>query len=142
MRKELDDALCKKFPKIFKDRKGDMRQTAMCWGFMCGDGWYKLIETLCELLMWDESTRKQHKKPPVATQVKEKFGTLRFYVNGANERQHHFIEFAEYMSGKICESCGTMEGIYHTKGWIRTTCQPCDEKLLAARAEEAKSTGT
>lgn len=50
MRKELDEKLCEDFPKIFAGRHGDMRQTCMCWGFECGDGWYDLIHDLCELI--------------------------------------------------------------------------------------------
>lgn len=47
MRKELDDLLCKKYPKIFKDRHGDKMETLMCWGFDIGDGWFHIIDTLC-----------------------------------------------------------------------------------------------
>ncbi len=45
MRKELDEALCAKYPLIFKDRNADMRTTAMCWGLECGDGWYNIIDS-------------------------------------------------------------------------------------------------
>lgn len=47
MNNELDKKLCEKYPKIFKDRYADMRTTAMCWGFECGDGWYNIIDRLC-----------------------------------------------------------------------------------------------
>ena len=50
MRKDLDEALCAKYPLIFQDRNADMRTTAMCWGFECGDGWYNLIDVLCSKL--------------------------------------------------------------------------------------------
>ena len=50
MRKELDEALCAKYPLIFRDRNGDMQHTAMCWGFSCGDGWYPLIDQLCKTI--------------------------------------------------------------------------------------------
>jgi len=53
MRKELDEALCAKYPLIFKDRNADMRTTAMCWGLECGDGWYNIIDVLCGLLTSD-----------------------------------------------------------------------------------------
>jgi hypothetical protein len=53
MRKELDEALCAKYPLIFKDRHADMRTTAMCWGLECGDGWYNIIDILCGLLTSD-----------------------------------------------------------------------------------------
>ena len=50
MRKELDEALCAKYPLIFKDRNADMRHTAMCWGCECGDRWYNIIDIVCGLL--------------------------------------------------------------------------------------------
>lgn len=53
MTKELDEKLCKTYPKIFADRFGDMRTTAMCWGFDCDDGWYKIIDLLCSNLQWN-----------------------------------------------------------------------------------------
>ena len=48
MRKELDELLCAKYPKIFRDRNAPMSQTSMCWGFDCGDGWFNIIDALCD----------------------------------------------------------------------------------------------
>lgn len=59
MSPELDDALCKKYPEIFVDRRGKPSATAMCWGFDCGDGWYAIIDVLCGLLMNDAYRAKQ-----------------------------------------------------------------------------------
>jgi hypothetical protein len=47
MKTELDEELCKKYPKIFRDRHASMMTTAMCWGFECGEGWYSIINHLC-----------------------------------------------------------------------------------------------
>lgn len=158
MRKELDEALCAKYPEVFKNRNGDMRTTAMCWGFECGDGWYNLIDTLCSLLTsqyrqskesyeyakeclekndgkthWgkpitaEEVEEKRLKmieeseKIPVAVQVKEKFGGLRFYVDRASEKHYNYITFAESMSYHICEECGS-PGKTYTDGWHMTLC--------------------
>ena len=52
MKKELDDLLCSKYPKIFAERHADPLQTAMCWGFACGDGWYPLIDNLCSQIQF------------------------------------------------------------------------------------------
>lgn len=46
MSPELDAALCKEFPKLYRDRNGDMRKTCMVWGFTCGDGWYSIVYLL------------------------------------------------------------------------------------------------
>lgn len=43
MKQELQDNLYKEFPEIFKQKNLSMKETAMCWGIECGDGWYTLI---------------------------------------------------------------------------------------------------
>lgn len=47
MKQELDDKLCAKYPRLFRDRHAPMTETCMCWGFDCGDGWYNIINQLC-----------------------------------------------------------------------------------------------
>lgn len=157
MRKELDEALCAKYPLIFKDRNADMRTTAMCWGLECGDGWYNIIDILCGLLTSDyrqaqsryESIKdlvdqprwegskdiitqekideakvrldEEAAKVPVAVQVKEKFGGLRFYVQAATDKHYQYISFAESMSYRTCEECGN-PGKTYTDGWHMTLC--------------------
>ena len=58
-------------------------------------------------------------------QVKEKYGGLRFYVNGADDRYYGMIDFAESMSMRICEICGTWGTLVDTKGWLKTLCDSC-----------------
>jgi len=157
MKQELDEALCAKYPLIFKDRNADMRMTAMCWGFECGDGWYNIIDVLCGLLTskyrqakerydyraevgvggilygtrtvtqedLDEAKQKMEEeaaKVPVASQVKEKFGGLRFYVQAATDEHYNYITFAESMSYRTCEVCGN-PGKPYTDGWHSTLCE-------------------
>lgn len=76
MDKRLEKILVDKYPVIFRDYGGDMRQTCMAWGMDCGDGWFKLIDDMCE-----QVTKLIENKPykVIASQVKEKFGGLRFY---------------------------------------------------------------
>ena len=95
MKQELDELLCQRYPKIFVNRHGDPKQTLMCWGFECGDGWYNII--------------------------KEKFGTLRFYTNGGNEQIYGMIRMAESMSAVTCEECGA-PGKSRGRSWIYTAC--------------------
>lgn len=47
MKKEFDDFLVKRYPQLFKERKGDPSKTAMTSGFQCGDGWFNLLNMLC-----------------------------------------------------------------------------------------------
>jgi hypothetical protein len=60
----------------------------------------------------------------VASQIKEKFGTLRFYYNGGDEYIHGLVAMAETMSARTCESCGAPAKSTNN-GWITTMCQPC-----------------
>ena len=123
MNKNLDEKLCEKYPKIFKQRNMSMKATCMCWGFECDDRWYWLLDHLCSQLQWDID----HNKYPQleAVQVKEKFGTLRFYVSGSNEEQQAIISFAELLSGSICERCGSTDEVTQTSGWIQSLCKKC-----------------
>jgi len=63
------------------------------------------------------------------TQIKEKFGGLRFYYNGGDDYIHGMCWIAESMSYKICETCGSTENVHQTKGgWITTICDKCEQK--------------
>ena len=128
MREELDNALCQKYPKIFVNRGADMKESCMYWGFSCGDGWYDLLDRLCESIQGyidNNSTEKNPIPQLVAEQVKEKFGTLRFYTSGGDRLIDGMIWFAESMSGSVCEVCGnlgTRNSGGWNRGWIRTLC--------------------
>ena len=132
MKAELDEKLVKKYPLIFKDRFEDMRTTAMCWGFSCGDGWYDLIDSLCSTIQGhiDNSKKYGNSEIPqvVATQVKEKYGTLRFYYYGGDEYVSGAVMLAELMSSRICEVCGK-PGRTRPGGWIRTLCDQHAEEM-------------
>lgn len=124
MNDNLDRILFQKYPKIFANRNGNIRETAMCWGFECGDGWYWLIDELCASLQWN--TDKNNHPQVVASQVKEKFGTLRFYTQGENDMQRGMIILAQEISARVCEECGSTENVKQTEGgWIKTLCSVC-----------------
>ena len=180
---ELDQKLCEKFPKIFRDRNAPMTETCMCWGLDVNNGWYDLIDMMCTTVqghinnnrkdrvsaylynrvlrqalrgklepielyhskgraltdwhrkMIDDAIReKKFRIVPdkceqvVATQVKEKFGTLRFYYVGGDDYCDGVISFTENMSSIICEDCGNA-GRIRNRGWIRTLC---DTHAIAA----------
>lgn len=129
MKKELEDYLINKFPKLYKEC--DANDPFTLFGFECGDGWFRLILWTSRYLQEyiDQQNKWAEKYPdkylPVkqikVMQVKEKFATLRFYVHGGNERTETIISFAEYISGFICESTGRTDNIGVNKnGWIKT----------------------
>ena len=60
-------------------------------------------------------------KQVVADQVKEKFGTLRFYYSGGDDTIHGMVRMAESMSALTCEECGA-PGTQRHGGWVHTYC--------------------
>jgi len=174
MKRELDEYLCKTYPKMMVNRNKSMMETCMCWGFECGDGWFQIINQLMGNIQhhidwkiqqrdWaikynemvaqckngifdlfeadmqsvlDEEYKEKRLKdiidgdfrtvPEPITQVtldqvKEKFGTLRFYYSGGDDYIRGMVTMAESMSGVTCEECGK-PGTSTSGGWIKTAC--------------------
>lgn len=122
MNNELDTLLCERYLLIFADRNGDITRSGMPFGFECGDGWFSLIDALCERLQF--STDHDGSPQVVASQVKEKWGALCFYVHSASEEQWGMIRMAEAMSGRICEECGQHGQVLVNGSVFLTRCQP------------------
>jgi hypothetical protein len=93
----------------------------MCFGFECGDGWYSIIDNLCQQLVRLGGCE--------AVQVKEKFGGLRFYIDEGSAEQFEAIEQAERDSLKTCEVCGSMTDVaLRGHAWVKTLCLQCFDK--------------
>ena len=131
MKQELQDKLFEKYPKIFRQKGLPMQQTCMCWGICCGDGWYNIIDTLCHNIQSHVVVRGEDVGVE-ATQVKEKFGGLRFYYDGGDSFVRGLCLMAEGLSCRTCEECGS-PGTQNEKGWINTLCNPCREELMESR---------
>ena len=171
MNAELEQKLFTKYPKIFRDTNKSPQESCMAFGLEVGDGWYNLIDVLCEAVTYtfttsvevdaedgkrlaiDPYTDRDGKimyffnvKPPqvVADQVKEKFGTLRFYyhleysednlslvetkkypeLDIINKRYADYIDgivhFADIASARTCEVSGAEGEMHSRKGWFKT----------------------
>jgi hypothetical protein len=112
MNVELARQLRHTFPRLFDHADGP-------YPFRGGDGWYHLI---C-----DVATQLLALEPPEAavhvTQVKEKFGDLRFYTRAQlSAASQRLIEDAEARSFTICEACGAPGALQHRGGWYRRRC--------------------
>lgn len=91
--------------------KGWMRQ------IQCDNGWLKLIaECHSELFSLDPNFKIQ--------QIKEKFGTLRFYASPS--KQEYFEDFRqiidkyEQLSARTCEMTGMKGVLMKREGWYKT----------------------
>jgi len=128
MTKEKQLELVAKYPKIFKNYGGDKMHTCMHWGIEFDDGWYDLIDKCLEKLQYfcDLCTTQEREVQVVADQMKEKYGTLRFYytVYGGNDVEGSIIsdivEEAEYKSGRICEVSGDSGTLCQRGWWYKT----------------------
>lgn len=120
MRQELDELICRTFPLLYRDRRAPMTQTAMCWGFP-GDGWFSLLWE-CSAAIEAELAKLPEGERPCAVQVKEKFGTLRFYMSGENDAISAAIRRAEERSRVECEDCGAA-GEVRGHGWLYCSCE-------------------
>lgn len=85
------------------------------FGIECGKGWHPLIKPILEAC--------QELDVEVA-QVKQKFGALRIYLDGAPSWLLDMCDLAEELSCYRCEECG-VEGKPRGNGWIRTLCDSC-----------------
>ena len=175
MKQELDEYLCKVYPKMMVNRNLHMTETCMCWGFECGDGWFQILNQLMGNIQhhidwkvrqrevaikfnnmaqqlkdgnsalfdeefkdminqeYKEKRRQELIEDPLREipdpvpqvtldQVKEKFGTLRFYYSGGDDYISGLVSMAESMSGVTCETCGK-PGTQSGGGWIKTVCK-------------------
>lgn len=119
-----------RFPLCFK-RKG----CCMEFGLQHGEGWNPIIENLLtkiEARLVDAGELGINSEHGFAIdQVKEKFGTLRFYVTGADDGIFDWIDEAEALSARTCEVCGKTGSLQIGNGryWVRTLCPECAEKL-------------
>jgi len=138
MKEELDKKLCEAFPNLYKDRDAPMNATAMCWGFP-DDGWFDLLwecseKIEAEILKMPEDQRGSYR----ASQVKEKFGTLRFYMTSETDAMEEAIRVAEEKSAVTCEVCGGPGNRDRDAGWIKTLCDSCDSARNKEREETMK----
>jgi hypothetical protein len=69
-------------------------------------------------------------------QIKEKFGTLRFYYQGGDDTIDGMVRMAESMSGVTCEECGD-PGKRRGSGWIYTACDAHTKPEHLKEQEEA-----
>ena len=70
----------------------------------------------------------------VVEQVKEKFGTLRFYYRGGDEQVFGMVRMAESMSACTCEVCGSPAQTGQHGGWVGTLCEQHTKEREVSRA--------
>ncbi len=130
MKDEFDKKITTDFPDMFQQiKRGEMRSTLIS-NIGCGDGWFNLIYDLCKEI---EPMR------PTVMQIKEKFGTLRFYCSfpkDYSEMGSAFIRIAEHKSAETCEECGEAGEFRVRSGWRMVSCDKCHDIYCKDHPEE------
>lgn len=104
MNDSLTRALYEEFPEPYSGRFKASEESSICWGFECGDGWYALLRSLSRELTNYGSSNPQFRVE--ATQVKAKFGSLRFHLRESTPTTGEFIDRAREVAGRTCELTG------------------------------------
>ena len=140
MSEELEyDAFSKsmetKYPKMFSKPYG---------GFAVGRGWWPILQALCANIQshtdWWNKNRETRPvvEQVVVEQIKEKFGGLRFYYTGGDDKVRGMVAMAEAWADRSCEECGA-PGTAGGKGWIKTLCPVHRAEADARYAERFKN---
>jgi hypothetical protein len=90
----------------------------------CGEGWRDLLERACARIRAAVQADGGSFK---ATQIKEKYASLRFYWDGSlseevNGKVEEAIDLAEARSACTCEECGEEGRLYQAGGVLLTRC--------------------
>lgn len=107
-----------------------IREITMTFFFRWRQLFNNIFQSFKNLLRkFKERNVKEYEWQVEATQIKEKFGGLRFYINGGDDYIYGMIDLAEHMSYNTCEICGDTKTVkLRGKGWLFTRCDDCPPK--------------
>ena len=151
MKQELQDKLKAQYPELLRNLDGDVTAAPLSmWGIECPNGWYHLLDMLCRTVSREVARiNKEHPELELkvaAEQIKEKFGTLRFYYSQDLRSDHEFqelapdlkakvdrstllirgaVSFAEDLSEKVCVGCGILTDNRSSAGFPYAQCVRC-----------------
>lgn len=97
-------------------------------------GWRKAFGTqLCEDLKRQMRMEKISIYDYRITEIKEKFGELRWYDNGHTREMSDIINKYEHISRNTCICCGKINVPMFDDGWLSPYCEDCFREQLVAR---------
>lgn len=123
MDKKLETEIIDRFRKFFPSDEDMKDETISClaFGFECMDGWYGLLVSLLT-----EISKETVPENFVIAQIKEKFGSLRFYVDNSTTEIYNIISKYEKLSETTCEVCGKTGKLQRgNTGWYSVRCDNC-----------------
>lgn len=122
MMNERIDRLREVYPKMYDN----------AYDVYVGPGWMTIVETLTAAIQsYIDRRNKFHETRPdkvqeveqvIVSQIKEKFGGLRFYYDGGDSYIDGMVDLAEHWAEKTCEECGKPGHLRKDLPWIKTLC--------------------
>lgn len=119
---DIIDTLCANIQNRI-DNAAQQREWAIKWNNDVNDPDYDWSDK-ASFIKREERNVPELIEQVVATQIKEKFGTLRFYYQGGDEYIRGLEAMAESMTARICEECGSPGKSRSTKKqrWLLVLC--------------------
>jgi hypothetical protein len=103
-----------KFPQLFSKLE---------W-FETLEGWDLLIEKLSQIIQDHLQEIPEELRDQIYfTQIKQKFGFLRAYLNHSTPYIRGAVMMAVYASTTVCEKCGNAATIHNINNWFTTLCE-------------------
>ncbi len=131
-------AITEKYPRIFKDINSDVLVVSEI-----PEGWINLVDNLCaDLNNLMEEMDPENTTNLVVLQVKEKFGSLRFYYhidtenNSLYQRLKEAIHRAEVNSQTVCQFTGQHGELCMHNRWLMVLCEDKRIELGATKARK------
>ena len=130
--------LCKKYPflrikNVWNGKKLGYSYTELD---SMPRGWRKRFGLeICQELsdLFKKSKMKNFDKKYFITQIKEKYGSLRWYDNGVPtdifEEYSTLMQKYEDLSGRTCVKCGKDATIRNMNGWYEPLCGQCLKEI-------------
>lgn len=169
MKKELEEKLGVEFPFMKRRKSLQEQKTEGCiydlygaFGCDVSDGWYNLIHDMCAEI--EKAYKEANLEVDIVpVQVKEKFGSLRFYYDirekeknihaidalnvgsiriGASDNEGIYDKVREIIykyedkSKSVCERCGKEGELRRDLGWITCLCDACHQEELDKRSKK------
>ena len=101
-----------------------------------GPGWSKAFGDIYLEELGDELDRLGITNHFQIIQVKEKYGSLRVYTNGAPQPVYDIIDKFEAISEHVCYECGALDvPIIDDFGWYQPLCEECYNKHVQSLSE-------
>ena len=128
--------LCEKYPFLVPYRWRRPDDFDYSYTEMDGmpDGWRKAFGDLMLEDVSDVLRKANFLDKYAIAQIKEKFGSLRWYDDGVpkwiDDELHDVIDKYEHISAWTCIKCGRFPAGYRSSGWIAPYCDKCGNELV------------